>query len=398
MTLYYTFLRLEDKYYYPSWVTPPHFFKISPTPSINFEHSTVFQSFVLSIGGPKIRIKFSNLFGEEILKIKNAYIYRSEEDGKIDINSKIPLMFEFFYTHVIIPPKEEIFCEPIWFPIEHLSKIFISITFGDIVPKTKTNNQYLEEPSILVRDNNYYNINNKNQQKIFRHIFITEIDVYSKKPKKAIVFYGDSITRGIGIKPGELNFPEIFSKKFYKKYDFKDNYSILTQATSGLKVSIEGINYLKRDVLALRGLKYIVLNYGINDIVFKSFNAERVIKSYLKIRNEILNFNYYGIKIFISTLIPFGKCKYLYFQEKKERERKKVNEWIRSNILFDEIIDFDKAIRDQNITENNNDLNNKRDIEVIKDKYNYDFLHPNYLGYVKMAEAIDEDLFKENSI
>ena len=91
-----------------------------------------------------------------------------------------------------------------------------------------------------------------------------------------------------------------------------------------------------------------------------------------------------GIRAYGATLTPFGGSGY--YSELHEQERQYVNTWIRTNTVFDGVIDFDAAVRDPMTLTNfqaayHSGLNAN------------DWLHLNPAGYQAMADAIDLDLF-----
>ena len=51
-----------------------------------------------------------------------------------------------------------------------------------------------------------------------------------------------------------------------------------------------------------------------------------------------------GIRAYAATITPFGGNGY--YTELHEQERQYVNAWIRTNSIFDAVIDFDAAVRD----------------------------------------------------
>ena len=66
-----------------------------------------------------------------------------------------------------------------------------------------------------------------------------------------------------------------------------------------------------------------------------------------------------------------------------EAKRVAVNEWIRGSGAFDAVIDFDKGLRDPD--------HHARMLPVYD---NGDHLHPGDVGYNRMGDLIDLDLFE----
>jgi lysophospholipase L1-like esterase len=83
-----------------------------------------------------------------------------------------------------------------------------------------------------------------------------------------------------------------------------------------------------------------------------------------------------------ATITPFGGNRY--YTIGREAARQAVNTWIRTNNLYDGVIDFDAAVRDP-VTLTN-----------LLSTYNSgDGLHLNQAGYQAMANAVNLKLFTQ---
>jgi lysophospholipase L1-like esterase len=91
-----------------------------------------------------------------------------------------------------------------------------------------------------------------------------------------------------------------------------------------------------------------------------------------------------GIRAYGATITPFSGNGY--YSETHEAERQWVNAWIRTNTVFDGVIDFDAAVRDPA-----NPAKFRQ--EYHPGLYANDWLHLNPAGYQAMGDAIDLSLF-----
>ena len=91
-----------------------------------------------------------------------------------------------------------------------------------------------------------------------------------------------------------------------------------------------------------------------------------------------------NIRIYGATVTPFGGSGY--YSAEHEAIRQEVNAWIRTNSVFDGLIDFDAAVRDPA-------GGTKFKAEYHPGLNGNDWLHLNPAGYRALAEAIDLDLF-----
>ena len=140
-----------------------------------------------------------------------------------------------------------------------------------------------------------------------------------------------------------------------------------------------------RDVLSQEGTKWLVLLEGINDIggIRKAEDAPVMVQQLIDAYKVMIDKAHAkGLKVYGCTILPFAKS--FYDAPFKQEARDSVNAWIRNKDSgFDAIIDFDKAM-----------VSEPGSKTILSDMHDGDFLHPNELGYKRMGEAIDLDLFK----
>ena len=91
-----------------------------------------------------------------------------------------------------------------------------------------------------------------------------------------------------------------------------------------------------------------------------------------------------GIRAYGATITPFGGSGY--YSDLHEQERQYINTWIRTNTVFDGVIDFDAAVRDP-VTLTNFQAAYHPGLNAN------DWLHLNPAGYKAIGDAIDLNLF-----
>lgn len=166
--------------------------------------------------------------------------------------------------------------------------------------------------------------------------------------------------------------------------------SVLNQAAGGNRVLADGLGpnalgRIDRDVLSQTQVSWAILFEGVNDIGTAAPNYQaqndtvaRLIAAYEQIATRLHAQRKYA---YIATITPFGNNSYDdgYY---RENARQQVNSWIRSNKVFDCVLDFDATVRDP--------ANNTR----ILPAYDVgDGLHMNPGGYKAIAASIPLDLF-----
>lgn len=378
--------------YHPRWVgtwsaAPAHV--DDPWGVRRFTNVTLREIVHTSVGGTRVRVRFTNAYGTDPLTISDAHIALSSTGAAIKPNSDRAITF-FGDVSVIIPPGAEIFSDPVALSVPPLSNLAISF--------------YL--PYQAIRDETYHNeasqdnfigngdVSNAREFpiaiKVSSWYFLGGIDVEAMPGSGAVVALGDSITDGAGSSSNiNRRWPDILASRFQASSGLKDT-SVLNVGIGGNRVLNEGfgssaISRFNRDVLAQDGVRVLIVLEGINDIgqlagvqaPWDEVTAQELefgLKQIAEAAHE------HNIKIIGATLTPFGGA--FYYSEKGEQIRESVNEWIRNSGTFDGIVDFDRTTRDPG--------NPKR----FNPSYDSgDHLHPNDNGYMAMADAIDLTFF-----
>ena len=93
----------------------------------------------------------------------------------------------------------------------------------------------------------------------------------------------------------------------------------------------------------------------------------------------------HGLTIYGATLLPFEGTAVLpnYWSADGEATRQAVNDWIQTSGAYDGVVDFDAVVRDAGAPTR------------LRSSYDSgDLLHPNDVGYIAMAEAVDLELLR----
>jgi lysophospholipase L1-like esterase len=142
-----------------------------------------------------------------------------------------------------------------------------------------------------------------------------------------------------------------------------------------------GVKRFERDVLNVAGVSHVILQLGVNDILFSGtsgtpdeVSADQLIAVMTDAATRARS---RGLKVIGATLTPFSAS------GTTESKRQALNAWIRSGGAFDGIVDFDAALRAPGNPADLNPLYNSGDR-----------LHPNDAGYGAMAAAINLGLLQ----
>ena len=346
-------------------------------PPITLSNNSIRQIVRVSIGGTQIRIKFSNIVGTSILKIQKAIISDVKSQGSSEINIDTTKTITFSGKEKInINAGQEIYSDTLEYTLKALSEVAISIYFG-VVPNELAGHGNSMQNSYIMEENKINDVVFSSDNKTPHWYFIESIEIVSTQQKKTIVCFGDSITEGVGSTIDmHRKWPDKLTEKLQNNKIYS-NIAVVNAGIGGNRLCDQGLERFEHDVLNIKGVKYIIVLYGINDMIHLNTTATEIIEAYKHII-EIAHKN--NLYIFAGTILPVGK--WFTWIEEREKDRLEVNEWIRNTKKedggFDYYFDFDKNLRD-----NNNQTN-------LADEYDSgDGLHPSDKGHEAIADTIE---------
>ncbi|MEO8532130.1 MAG: SGNH/GDSL hydrolase family protein [Flavobacterium sp.] len=356
-------------------------------PAPGLSGNTLRQVIRISIGGNRIRMRFSNLFSDQPTVLKSVSVANSIDAPLIDEKSQKLLLFSG-RPEVTLNPGQELFSDVFDFELKSGQLLAITIHYGAASEKT-SGHPGSRTTSYILQGNNLNNTVFSGAVKTDHWYSIMGVDVIADKKSSNIVCLGNSITDGRGSGTNRQNrWTDILAARLSADKN-TEQIGVLNLGIGGNCVVRGGLgptalDRFDRDVLSQSGTKWLVILEGINDIggIIRPEDAPRkaqeIIDAY-KIMAAKAHAK--GIKVYGCTILPFQKS--FYDAPYKQDARDIVNKWIRNNSSFDAVIDFDREMV--------SGIDSKT---ILSEMHDGDFLHPNELGYRRMGEAVDLNLFK----
>ena len=353
-------------------------------PAPGLTGSTLRQVIHLTVGGPAVRVRFSNAFSDAPLSISSAHLARSLGGHAIDGTSDRRLTFSGGDS-VLIAPGATATSDSLPFNAPPSSDLAITVHIAaappDLTghPGSRTTSyvqsgQWIAAPAMpdAVTTDHWY--------------VLAGVDVATEG--WAVVTLGNSITDGRGSGTNRNDrWPDNLARRL--QADPRTRHVAVLNAGIGGNAVVTGglgptaLSRLDRDVLAQEGARWLILLEGVNDIgaAHDSVSASAVAARLIEAYREIIDRTHArGLRIYGATLTPFGGSQY--DCPGCEAARQTVNTWIRTSAAFDAVIDFDAAVRDP-----------AQPTRLMPALDTGDHLHPNEAGYRVMADAIDLALF-----
>ncbi len=371
-----------------TWSTAPQLVEprnMPPEPGLS--HNTIRQIVHVSIGGDSLRMRFSNEFGTSPLTLNEVHIALQTDSSSIDPNTDKAVGFGG-KAGVTIEPGTAITSDPLQFSFKPMSNITVTIYFGDTSPEV-TGHPGSRTTSYLLTGNMVSAADFKNAIGTDHWYIINNIEVKAPDSTAAVVILGNSITDGRGSGTNKQDrWPDELSKRLQKN-KVTSQVAVLNEGIGGNCVlhnclGPSAISRFKHDVIEQKGVRWLIILEGINDIgqAHGAQGSAKVAADLISAFKDMIDSAHAkGIRVYGATLLPMGGS--FYYTPEHESARDTVNKWIRSSGSFDAVIDFDEALRDPSDP-----------IHLLPEADSGDHLHPSEAGHRMMAEAVDLTLFK----
>ncbi|HVC90746.1 MAG TPA: SGNH/GDSL hydrolase family protein [Acidobacteriaceae bacterium] len=347
-----------------------------------FTNETLRQIVHTSVGGARVRIRISNLFGTEPLRVEDLHLALWSCHSSIVAGSDRRLAFGGS-TAVVIPPGKAAISDPIQYDLPALTDVAISFylprTTGDI-----TFHPSAHQTSYIATSDVSGNADFSDGRKITSNYFLTNVEVQGKHLSGSLVTLGASITEGYKATDGaNRQWPSVLARRLV---DAGLKIGVLNEGISGNRLLAAGagasaLSRFQRDVLDQPGVRWVIFSDDpINDLGSTKpppTGGELIAAT----KHLIAEAHQQHILFFCSTLTPFEGANY--WTPKEEIAREQFNAFVRSmNSGCDAVIDQDRATHDPE--------HPKRFLSAYDSG---DHLHPNDAGHRAIADAVNLPIF-----
>lgn len=424
-----------DQHWVGTWATSPQ-----ATSAITFNNQSLRMIVRTSVGGNRVRVRFSNAYGTMPLVIGAAhvalrapctliypgYLYdpgppavqppppggtcATAEGSAIVPGSDRALTFGGS-TSTKVYSGAVMVSDPVDLDVPPLSDLAVSFyipnnfdtTSGNLITRHGTAKQtsYISAPgsgdltALATWASDAPTL-------VVSWYFVNTVEVSGSAQTGAIVALGDSITDA-NVSTQDMNFrwPYELARRLAAQPGNR-KMGVLDHGTGGDKVTWDstspplggndsGQHRFDRDVIAAPGVTHVIVLLGVNDLRNTGpppdnpatiVSADDVINGY---KQMIVRAHAAGIKIYGGTLVPWWESFFTNdnWTLEKWQKHQAINNWIRTSGEFDGVVDFEQCLADPS---------DSRKMLPIYDSG--DHLHPSDLGYVHMGDCIDLSLFR----
>jgi lysophospholipase L1-like esterase len=348
----------------------------------------------ISVGGRRLRVKLSNLFGENPLVIGSAHVALQDSGSSIVPDSDRPLTFGGS-SSVTVPVGDEMYSDPIDVELPTRATLAVSLYFAadtglPTYHAASTESSYISEPGDFT-DATVMPVAEGGQTTM--QFGLSAVEVSPRDHTGVIVAFGDSTTVGFGSTiDAKLSWPDQLFARLTPRYG-RPRLAVVNGAIGcnrliWFECGPSGLQRFDRDVLDVAGVSHVIVALGLVDLglptVFGNrpeqiVSAQEIIAG---LRQLIARAHRRGLPIYGATITPSSSSIFPgFWTPENEEKRQVVNRWIRTSRAFDGVIDFDRAVREP------------RDPTRLQDLFSFDGIHMTNDGYLAMANAIDLWLF-----
>jgi lysophospholipase L1-like esterase len=351
-----------------------------------FADRTLRQIIHIGLGGDEIRVRVTNAFGTEGVRLEDVRVGLREDGAALVAGTERAVTFGGL-PQVTLAAGAQILSDPVALAVRAGQDLAISMYVPGSVAAPTRHGGALTTSYFATGDHSGETAADAFTSTTTSWFLLDGVDVRTTARAGAVVALGDSITEGTcSTVDANRRFPDDLARRILNARAGRP-LSVLNVGTSGNRlVSDAGTNGVnaqarfERDVLAQSGARDVILLEGINDIGHNvgPVTTEPVTPQDLiaAMSNIVRAAHAAGLRIIGGTLLPIAGSKY--DDPEAETKRQAVNDWIRHGGVFDAVADFDAALRDP------------ADQARYLPAYDCgDHLHPSDAGYQAMADAID---------
>ncbi|MFJ9786582.1 SGNH/GDSL hydrolase family protein [Amycolatopsis sp. NPDC101161] len=372
-----------------TWTSMPQLTEPSNMPPAPFtgtdrvlDNASLRQTAHVSVGGPRIRLRFSNAFGGAALPLTAVSVARPVS-GAAGVSAVVPGSVVPVTFHgkpsTTVPVGAQVVSDPLPFPVRPFENITVTtyLAHGQ-ASLSITSHPGSRTTSYLMAGDQVAALDLPGATPVDHWYFLSGVEVLS--PASAVAVIGDSLSDGRGSTTnGNDRWPDVLASRVPA--------AVVNQAAGGNRVLQDGLGpnvlaRLDRDLLATSGVSWVIVFEGVNDIgtatpSAAASTAADLIDAYDQILTRA---HAAGIQVYGATLTPFGGNTG-YDSPEREAARSTVNAWIRGH--FDAVLDFDRVARDP-----------AAPTRLLPAYDVGDHLHLNPAGYRALGSSIPLGLFR----
>jgi lysophospholipase L1-like esterase len=350
-----------------------------------FDNESIRMIVQTSIGGPLVRIRLSNVYGDGDLTIGHATLARPAAPSAADLDPRSMRQLSFRGRQTVtIPAGQEVVSDPVLLFTEPLGQLAVTLYLPEATGPTSFHWLARQSAFIYAGDRASDPSGAGSTMTLTSFHFLAGVEVIGDRSDGAVVVLGDSISDGPFLPlNANLRWPDFLAQRISHQRRGRD-LGVLNLALSGntathdgLEVGLpevgpSGLNRLGEHVFIQPGVRTVIVELGINDIFRHNEGPEAIIAGLQQIAADLRE---QRIRVLLGTIVPAtGDPSWTAV---REATRQAVNQYVRTTRDADGVVDLDLALRDPADPARLNPLFDRGD-----------HVHPNEHGNRAIAEIV----------
>ena len=360
----------------------------------HWRDATLRQIVPLSLGGKRLRVRISNVYGSGVMTIHKASVALALAPGNPNVDARTLKALTFSgRAGVTIPAGAEYYSDPVAFG--HKARADLAISFHvKEAPGRQTSHPGARTHSFHLRGDKVMDAEWQDPGKVTRWYQLADVEVEAPRGVGALVALGDSITDGYGVTTdGNDRWTDVFSRRALAS---GKPIGILNAGIGGGRLLRDGLgpnlmSRFERDVLGRAGVTHVMVLIGVNDLGGQHRGKDdtpearkALVDDMMEAHRQLVERAHtHGICVIGATIAPYTGNYYYNPGPANEADRQVINGWIRSAKVFDAVADVDAALRDP-----------KQPDRLAPEFDSGDHLHPSLAGYRAIADAVPLDALR----
>jgi lysophospholipase L1-like esterase len=362
--------------------------------SRSFENQTIREIAHVSVGGRRVRVRLSNAFGHEPLRIGAARVALRRSGASIWPATDHRLTFSG-QASMVVPAGAVAVSDAVDLEVPGAADLAVSIYLPAATEPATFRETTLQTSYVTGTGTGNFTgaVDLPAASPTTSSFYLSIVEVQPTESINTLVAFGDSVTLGAGSTlDANLTWPERLAARLNPS-PARPRMAVINQGIGCGRLLFDfcgpgGAARFDRDALTVTGANRVIVALGINDImipaILPNFGHPEFAVETVSANDIITGLHQLaqraraqGCKIFGATITPFGSSTIPgLFTPENEAKRQAVNRWIRTGGAFDGVIDFEAAVRDPS--------NPSRTFPA----YDFDGVHLTDAGYQAMANAV----------
>ena len=343
----------------------------------------------LSVGGQRLRVRISNIFGTAPMRIERASVALALAAGNPDLDPASVRELSFAGRRAVtIPAGAEYFSDPVALATRASANLAVTLHALN-GPARQSSHPGARTHSFFVKGDKVMDAAWSEAGKVTRWYQLADVEVEAPRTVGALVALGDSITDGYGVPPdSNQRWTDALVRRMAEAK--APPLAVINGGIGGGRMLKDGLGpnlmaRFEREVLGRSGVTHALVLIGVNDLGVQHRNKEDTPEARKALVDELMDAHRQlveraharGICVIGATVAPYTGSDYYNPGPLNDADRQVLNDWIRSGKVFDAVADVDAALRDPAQPER---------LQAVFDSG--DHLHPNMEGYRQIAAAV----------